>query len=134
MAAMSQAAPEINTLYLFDASGKQVIICAQGKLGKVNDLAEREYIKAALAGKMGYSSAPTKSIATGKLIVSVAAPIFDDKGKVIGGVGISYDIDGLTKMLGNALKPIPVDETLLEYLQQKKRLDYIKQWRTAASK
>ena len=101
LAAMSQAAPEINTLYLFDASGKQVIICAQGKLGKVNDLAEREYIKAALAGKMGYSSAPTKSIATGKLIVSVAAPIFDDKGKVIGGVGISYDIDGLTKNLNS---------------------------------
>ena len=99
LTAMSQAAPEINTLYLFDASGKQVIICAQGKLGKTNDLAEREYIKAALAGKMGYSSAPTKSIATGKLIVSVAAPIFDDKGKVVGGVGISYDIDGMSKNL-----------------------------------
>ena len=44
------------------------------------------------------------------------------------------DIDGMTKMLGNALKPIPVDETLLEYLRQKKRLDYIKQWREAAAK
>jgi len=44
------------------------------------------------------------------------------------------DIDGMTKMLGNALKPIPVDESLLEYLQPKKRLDYIKQWRTAAGK
>jgi iron(III) transport system substrate-binding protein len=44
------------------------------------------------------------------------------------------DIDGLTKILGNALKPIPVDESLLEYLQPKKRLDYIKQWREAAAK
>ncbi|RWR00586.1 iron ABC transporter substrate-binding protein [[Pantoea] beijingensis] len=44
------------------------------------------------------------------------------------------DIDGMTKMLGKALKPIPVDETLLEYLQPKKRLDYLKQWRTAAAK
>ncbi|HBZ17739.1 MAG TPA: iron ABC transporter substrate-binding protein [Pantoea sp.] len=44
------------------------------------------------------------------------------------------DIDGMTKMLGKALKPIPVDESLLEYLQPKKRLDYIKQWRTAAGK
>ncbi|BBQ82153.1 MULTISPECIES: ABC transporter substrate-binding protein [Kluyvera] len=44
------------------------------------------------------------------------------------------DIDGMTKMLGNALKPIPVDESLLEYLQPKKRLDYIKQWREAAAK
>lgn len=44
------------------------------------------------------------------------------------------DIDGMTKMLGSALKPIPVDESLLEYLQPKKRLDYIKQWREAAAK
>ncbi|HZF60643.1 MAG TPA: methyl-accepting chemotaxis protein [Desulfovibrio sp.] len=107
LAAMSQAAPEINTLYLFDASGKQVILCAQGKLGKVNDLAEREYIKAALAGKVGYSSAPLKSIATGKLIVSVTTPIFDDKGKVVGGVGMSYDIDSLT----NNLKGITIGKT-----------------------
>ncbi len=44
------------------------------------------------------------------------------------------DIDGMTKMLGKALKPIPVDESLLEFLQPKKRLDYIKQWRQAAAK
>ncbi|HFZ8993462.1 TPA: ABC transporter substrate-binding protein [Citrobacter freundii] len=44
------------------------------------------------------------------------------------------DIDGLTKMLGDALKPVPVDESLLEYLQPKKRLEFIKQWRTAAAK
>lgn len=44
------------------------------------------------------------------------------------------DIDGMTKMLGKALKPIPVDASLLEYLQPKKRLDYIKEWRTAAAK
>ncbi|WP_435954335.1 ABC transporter substrate-binding protein [Dryocola sp. BD626] len=44
------------------------------------------------------------------------------------------DIDGMTKMFGNALKPIPVDESLLEYLQPKKRLEYIKEWRTAAAK
>lgn len=44
------------------------------------------------------------------------------------------DIDGLTKILGNALKPIPVDESLLEYLQPKKRLEYIKEWRAAAAK
>lgn len=44
------------------------------------------------------------------------------------------DIDGMTQMLGKALKPIPVDESLLEYLEPAKRLDYIKQWRTAAAK
>ncbi len=44
------------------------------------------------------------------------------------------DIDGMTQMLGKALKPIPVDESLLEYLEPAKRLEYIKQWRTAAAK
>ncbi|MFS2222077.1 ABC transporter substrate-binding protein [Pantoea sp. B65] len=44
------------------------------------------------------------------------------------------DVDGMTKMLGNALKPIPVDESLLEYLEPKKRLEFIKQWRAAAAK
>ncbi|WP_228304003.1 GPO family capsid scaffolding protein, partial [Klebsiella michiganensis] len=33
-----------------------------------------------------------------------------------------------------ALKPIPVDETLLAYLEPKQRLEFIKQWRTAAAK
>ncbi|CFR07883.1 MULTISPECIES: ABC transporter substrate-binding protein [Yersinia] len=46
----------------------------------------------------------------------------------------SNDIDGMTKKLGTALKPIAVDESLLEYMEQAKRLDYIKQWRTAAAK
>ncbi|CAI8915763.1 MULTISPECIES: ABC transporter substrate-binding protein [Kosakonia] len=44
------------------------------------------------------------------------------------------DIDGMTKQLGDALKPIAVDESLLEYLEPKKRLEFIKQWRTAAAK
>ncbi|MBJ3813900.1 ABC transporter substrate-binding protein [Shimwellia pseudoproteus] len=44
------------------------------------------------------------------------------------------DIAGMTNILGNALKPIPVDTSLLDYLQPKKRLDYIKQWRAAAAK
>lgn len=44
------------------------------------------------------------------------------------------DIDGMTKMLGKALKPIPVDESLLEYLEPQKRLAFIKQWREAAAK
>lgn len=44
------------------------------------------------------------------------------------------DVDGMTKKLGNALKPIPVDESLLAYLDQNKRLEFIKMWRGAAGK
>jgi len=99
LAAMSKAAPEVNTMYLFNSEGQQVITVAQGKPGKLSNLATREYVKAALAGKKGFSSSPTKSIATGKLIVSVTAPIFDEGGKVVGGLGMSYDIGQLTKNL-----------------------------------
>ncbi|CAK8738904.1 hypothetical protein SODG_002507 [Sodalis praecaptivus] len=42
------------------------------------------------------------------------------------------DVDGLTKRLGKALRPIAVDDGLLTYLAQDKRLDHIKQWRAAA--
>ncbi|NYT60751.1 ABC transporter substrate-binding protein [Alcaligenaceae bacterium] len=44
------------------------------------------------------------------------------------------DVDGMTKKLGASLKPIPVDESLLDYLNQDKRLEFIKDWRTAAGK
>ncbi|NDL62211.1 ABC transporter substrate-binding protein [Acerihabitans arboris] len=44
------------------------------------------------------------------------------------------DLDGMTKKLGGALRPIPVDETLLEYLEQNKRLEHIKQFRAAVNK
>ncbi|QTC00469.1 ABC transporter substrate-binding protein [Alcaligenes sp. SORT26] len=45
------------------------------------------------------------------------------------------DVDGLTKRLaGVELTPIPVDSSLLDFLKQKERLDFIKQWRAAANK
>ena len=44
------------------------------------------------------------------------------------------DVDGMTKKLGKALKPIPVDQTLLDYLEQNKRLQFIKDSRAAAGK
>ena len=85
---MSRSAEEVNTFYLFDIQGKQVFVFSQGKMNKNSDLSNREYIQAALAGKEGYSTTPTKSIATGKLIVSVTAPVMDEKGNVVGGVGM----------------------------------------------
>ena len=38
---------------------------------------------------------------------------------------------GFTKTLGAALKPIPVSDELLVYLDQTKRLDFLKQWQQA---
>ncbi|MGB3288162.1 MAG: ABC transporter substrate-binding protein [Burkholderiaceae bacterium] len=44
------------------------------------------------------------------------------------------DVDGMTKKLGKALKPIPVNESLLDYLDQAKRLAFIKEWRADTGK
>lgn len=41
---------------------------------------------------------------------------------------------GLKQILGQSIKPIPVDESVLTFLEPKKRLDFIKQWRTAAGR
>ena len=105
---MSLASPDINTFYLFDVKGKQVVMMLQGKPSQLNDLADREYVKVALAGKEGYSSSPTKSLATGKLIVSVTAPVLDDSGKVLGGVGMSYNLD---KLIEDYIKATQVGES-----------------------
>lgn len=44
------------------------------------------------------------------------------------------DVDGMTKKLGKALKPIPVNKSLLDYLDQTKRLEFIKMWRKDTGK
>jgi len=95
VSAMSRASQNVNSFYVFDTQGKQLVLMTQGKPSKLNDLADREYVKAALAGRGGDSSMPLKSIATGNLIVSVTSPIFDESGKVLGGVGMSYRLDRL---------------------------------------
>jgi len=105
---MSLAAPDVNSFYVFDATGKQVVLCVQGKPAALNALADREYVKVSLDGKEGYSNAPTKSLATGKLIVSVTVPVFDQSGKVIGGVGMSYGVD---KLIDDYITATKVGET-----------------------
>jgi len=40
----------------------------------------------------------------------------------------------LAKEIGNGLKPLPVNTTLLQYLDQKKRLDFMRQWKEAMVK
>jgi len=37
----------------------------------------------------------------------------------------------LTKQMGSSLKPIPVSPALLVYLDQSKRLEFLKQWQEA---
>jgi iron(III) transport system substrate-binding protein len=52
-------------------------------------------------------------------------------GSIRGDVEGEMTAAGYTKQLGNAAKPIPVSADLLAYLDQTKRLDFIKQWQAA---
>jgi methyl-accepting chemotaxis protein len=108
IAAQSLSSQDVNTVYIFDKEGRQVLLQGQGKAMKPNDLKTRGYVQDALAGKEGYGHAPTKSLATGKLIVSVTAPVLDDSGKVIGGVGLSYVLD---KLIDDFIKATKLGKT-----------------------
>ncbi|SDF05428.1 methyl-accepting chemotaxis protein [Desulfovibrio legallii] len=105
LSAMSQSSPAVNSLYVFDAAGRMRALCIQGKSSaQLSDLTGREYVRAALTGKPGFSGTPTKSSATGKIIVSVTAPVLDEAGKIAGGVGMSYAIDSLEEKYIKTLK------------------------------
>ena len=52
-------------------------------------------------------------------------------GSIRGDVEGEMTVAGYTKLLGSAAKPIPVSAELLAYLDQAKRLDFIKQWQAA---
>ncbi|HZF61981.1 MAG TPA: methyl-accepting chemotaxis protein [Desulfovibrio sp.] len=95
LSAMSRSADEVNSFFLFDTEGTQLINRVHGKEGSLKNFAHREYIRETFKGKPGLSDTPSKSAITGKAIVGVADAIVDDSGKVIGGVGMAYAIDGL---------------------------------------
>ncbi|MDY7546033.1 ABC transporter substrate-binding protein [Glaciimonas sp. CA11.2] len=66
----------------------------------------------------------------GQTIVANEAQLFAIRSDVTGPSTMSE----LTKQLGTALKPIPVSPALLQYLDQTKRLAFLKQWKAAAGK
>ncbi|MBV8622139.1 MAG: ABC transporter substrate-binding protein [Herbaspirillum sp.] len=66
----------------------------------------------------------------GQTIIANDAQLFAIRGDVTGATTSAE----LSKQLGAALKPMPVSTELLEYLDQKKRLDFLKQWKDATRK
>ncbi|SKD04616.1 ABC-type Fe3+ transport system, substrate-binding protein [Burkholderia sp. CF099] len=62
----------------------------------------------------------------GQTIIANDADLFAIRGDVTGDATIS----SLTKQLGTSLKPIPIGASLLVYLDQAKRLEFLKQWKT----
>jgi iron(III) transport system substrate-binding protein len=55
--------------------------------------------------------------------------VFALRPEVEGELGVA----GVTRALGAAARPIPVDASLLEYLDQAKRLEFLKRWQQAMS-
>ncbi|MFL9924228.1 ABC transporter substrate-binding protein [Herbaspirillum lusitanum] len=66
----------------------------------------------------------------GQTIIANDAQLFAIRGDVTGATTSAE----LNKQLGAALKPMPVNTELLEYLDQTKRLAFLKQWKDAAGK
>ncbi|MFZ1180657.1 MAG: ABC transporter substrate-binding protein [Herbaspirillum sp.] len=66
----------------------------------------------------------------GQTIIANDAQLFAIRGDVTGAT-TSADLD---RQLGAAIKPTPVSIELLEYLDQTKRLAFLKQWKEAVSK
>lgn len=63
----------------------------------------------------------------GQRALSSGGSVFALRQEVEGELGIA----GVTKTLGASLRPIPVGPPLLEYLDQAKRLDFLKKWQQA---
>ncbi|WP_432720037.1 ABC transporter substrate-binding protein [Jeongeupia wiesaeckerbachi] len=66
----------------------------------------------------------------GQTILANDADLFSIRSDVAGETSMA----GLTKQLGNSLKPIQVGTGLLVYLDQAKRLEFLKQWQQAIKK
>ncbi|MGE8490561.1 MAG: ABC transporter substrate-binding protein, partial [Paraburkholderia nemoris] len=60
----------------------------------------------------------------GQTLLANQASLFSIRADVEGETSMA----GLTKQLGDSLKPIPIGSGLLVYLDQSKRLEFLKQW------
>jgi len=108
LAGMSLSAPEVNSFFVFDTAGTQLINRLHGKAGSNKNFAHRAYIRETFKGMPGLSDTPSKSSITGKAIVGVADAVKDESGRVLGGVGMAYAIDGL---MANYIEGIKLGKT-----------------------
>ncbi|WP_172640041.1 methyl-accepting chemotaxis protein [Desulfovibrio sp. X2] len=89
--------PLIETIALFDDKGRSDFLrMPGGKSAGALDLSDRDYVKAALAGKEFVPSLPIKSRLTGKPVCTYAWPVRAN-GRVVGGALVAVSIDGLLK-------------------------------------
>ncbi len=82
-------------LFLADTSGK-----ARTTSGAAADISDRDYFKKAIKGETVISD-PMVSKASNKLIFSIAAPVRDNYGKIIGVFGGTKELTELSEMVGS---------------------------------
>jgi iron(III) transport system substrate-binding protein len=66
----------------------------------------------------------------GQTMIANEAKLYAVRGDVTGETTSAE----LTKEIGNGLKPLQVNSMMLQYMDQKKRLDFMKQWKEAMAK
>jgi iron(III) transport system substrate-binding protein len=66
----------------------------------------------------------------GQTVIANEAGLYSMRADVKGETTAS----GLTEQLGSAIKPLAVGPQLLQYLDQKKRLAFLKEWKEAVAK
>ena len=74
LAAMSLSAGEVNSFFLFDTEGTQLINRLHGKEGSLKNFVHRAYLRETFQGKSGLSDTPSKSSITGKALWALPTP------------------------------------------------------------
>ena len=94
---------EIDTLYVLDAKGQQVIANISRKpeyrIGKGENRADRAYYYRAVREKRCILTDPYPSRIEGILVVTAAYPVYDDKGKLRYVVALDIPLDKLLHMV-----------------------------------
>jgi methyl-accepting chemotaxis protein len=80
-------------IFVTDTTGMQIA----NSSGKINSVADRDYFKEALKGKV-VSSEPIPSKSTGNLVIIYASPIIS-KDKIVGVIGISMPLNSISDLL-----------------------------------
>ena len=81
--------------FVFDTKGQQIVRADDEELG---DVSEREYAQKALEGTK-YLSDVTISKVTGRGTIFMADPIYDDNGKVVGGIAKVAELSNLSEAI-----------------------------------
>ncbi|GFK92750.1 Methyl-accepting chemotaxis protein McpQ [Fundidesulfovibrio magnetotacticus] len=92
LGASLKARPNLNSVFLIDASGKTVAgQTAQGGSMDETDLSGRPYWTEVLQGRESLGRQISKGASTGVLVFTVVVPVKDANGRVIGGAGLAVN-------------------------------------------